>query len=217
MRPRTAPLKPVPGMSSRRAASPSVVWIRRMHACDFLMEAEMRRRDLFKGMARTAVGMGGLVGSTLSLAEAQVSGPESAQVGKIYQLQAAFHRAKTTQDIDLMMSLWDDEGILNIQGDPSSPYVGFDMLRSFWENSGSFKQRRFSLVPSFKIQVDVHGDQAWLYFECHDVGNFDQPSRVIAADTFLAGTLRHADGRWLFFDMTAGRALPLAVDHYYFP
>ncbi len=34
-------------------------------------------------------------------------GPESQQVGEIYQLQAAFHRAKTTQDLDLTMSLWD--------------------------------------------------------------------------------------------------------------
>ncbi|PYQ52922.1 MAG: hypothetical protein DMF78_10255 [Acidobacteria bacterium] len=116
-----------------------------------------------------------------------------------------------------MMSLWDGDGILNVQGDPNSPYVGFDMLKSFWENSGSFKQRRFSLVPSFKTQIDVHGNQAWLYFECHDVGNFDLASRVIAGDTFLAGTLRHASGRWVFSDMTAGKASPLAVDHYYFP
>jgi hypothetical protein len=34
-------------------------------------------------------------------------GPGSGAVGQIYRLQAAFHRAKTTQDIDLMMSLWD--------------------------------------------------------------------------------------------------------------
>jgi hypothetical protein len=40
---------------------------------------------------------------------------------------------------------------------------------------------------------------------------------VIAADTFLAGTVCHERGRWVFLAMTAGRALPLAVDHYYFP
>jgi hypothetical protein len=178
---------------------------------------EMRRRDLFKGLAGTAVGMGGLVGSARSPVQAQVSGPESAQVGKIYQLQAAFHLAKTTQDIDLMMSLWDDDGILNNQGDPNSPYIGFDRLKSFWENSGSFTHRRFSLVPSFKLQIDVHGNEAWLYFECHDIGNFDLASRFIAGDTFLAGTVRDVAGRWVFRDMTAGRAFPLSADHYYFP
>jgi hypothetical protein len=54
------------------------------------------------------------------------------------------------------------------------------------------------------------------------------PTRSIASDTFLAGTLRKAgaevrreeDGggsRWVFWQMTAGRAFPLSVDHYYFP
>jgi hypothetical protein len=54
----------------------------------------------------------------------------------------------------------------------------------------SFTHLRFSLVPSFKIQIEVHGHRAWLYFECHEVGNFDLDNRFIAADTFLAGTVR---------------------------
>jgi hypothetical protein len=116
-----------------------------------------------------------------------------------------------------MMSLWDVDGTLNVQGDPNSPYVGFDQLQAFWLRSGSFTHRRFSLVPSFKIKIEVQGHQAQLYFECHDVGDFDQPGRFIAADLFLAGTLRKVPGSWVFFDMTAGSAFPLSVDHNYFP
>ena len=78
---------------------------------------------------------------------------------------------------------------LHIVGDPDSPYAGFDQLKAFWHGSGSFTHRRFSLVPSFKIQIDVHGDVAHLYFECHDVGEYDMPARQIIADTFLADTL----------------------------
>ena len=137
-------------------------------------------------------------------------------VGGIYQLQAAFHRAKTTQDIELMMSLWHPDGVLMVQGDANSLYSG-DRLRSFWLTSGSFTHRRFSLVPSFKIQIDAHGNRAWLYFECHDVGNFDLPDRSIAGDTFLAGTVGRLHGRWVFLEMTAGRAFPLSVDTYFFP
>jgi len=178
----------------------------------------MERRDFFKGMAGTAIGMGGFVSSgALSPMLAQVSGPESAQIGEIYQLQANYHRAKTTQDIDLMMSLWDPDAILNIQGDPGSPYIGFERLQSFFLHSGSFTNHRFSLVPSFKIQIKVAGDEAWLYFECHDVGNFDADSRFIAADAFLAGTIKRVGGRWVFWNMTAGSARPLSADHYYFP
>jgi hypothetical protein len=109
------------------------------------------------------------------------------------------------------------DAILTIQGDPGSPYIGLERLQSFFLNSGSFTNRRFSLVPSFKIQIKVSGDEAWLYFECHDVGNFDADSRFIAADAFLAGTIRRVGGRWLFWNMTAGSARPLSADHYYFP
>lgn len=158
-----------------------------------------------------------IVGSQVLPLRAQVSGPESTQVGEIYELQAAFHRAKTTQDINLMMSLWDPDGTLNVQGDPNSPYVGFEQLKSFWQSSGSFTHHRFSLVPSFKTQINVQGDLGSLYFECHDVGNFDQADRFIASDTFLAGTVRNLRGKWVFSNMTAGKAIPLSVDHYYLP
>ncbi len=126
-----------------------------------------------------------LAGSTIAGLHARASAPapdtEKAAIGEIYQLQAAFHRAKTNQDIDLMMSLWAPDGVLHVQGDPNSPYVGAAALRSFWLNSGSFKNHRLSLVPSFKTTIDVQGAQANLYFECHDVGNYDQPIRTIVA------------------------------------
>jgi hypothetical protein len=51
-------------------------------------------------------------------------GPGVGAVGQIYRLQAAFHRAKSTQDIDLMMKLWDSRGTLHVAGDPNSPYAG---------------------------------------------------------------------------------------------
>lgn len=147
----------------------------------------------------------------------QVSGPESAQVGLIYELQAAFHRAKTTQDLDLMMALWAEDGVLNVQGNSSSPFVGADQLRAFWAGSGSFTHHRFSLVPSFKTQIRVDGDTAWLYFECHDVAAFDTSARSIVNDTFLAGTLQKNGPVWQFKEMTAGPSSPLSIEHYYFP
>ena len=150
-------------------------------------------------------------------AGAPVADTEKAAIGEVYQLQAAFHRAKTNQDIDLMMSLWAPDGVLSIQGDPNSPYVGKAALRNFWLNSGSFKNHRLSLVPSFKTTIVMNGAQAYLYFECHDVGNYDQPTRSIVSDTFLAGTVRFEAGSWMFANMTAGKSSPLSPDHYYFP
>src|SRR2546425_5311408 len=102
------------------------------------MEVNMNRRDFWKTMV-AAVGVGGIEASNLLPAIAEQNGPATADVAKIYQLQAAFHRAKTAQDLGLMMSLFDSASTLRVQGDPKSPYVGTERLREYWLNSGSFK------------------------------------------------------------------------------
>lgn len=179
-----------------------------------MLTTELTRRSLLrKALAGTALGATALGFPGL----ASAADPESVQVAEIYQLQAAFHRAKTNQDLDLMMSLWAADGTLNNHGDPKSPYVGTEALLAFWKGSGSFTHPRFSLVPSFKTQIDVHGDEAWLYFECHDIGDYDLPTRYFAADLFLAGTVRNIAGSWLFYDMNAGSSFPLSRSRYYFP
>ena len=177
----------------------------------------METRHFCKRLIGTVLAIAGLVGLALPLLQAQVNGPDSVEVSKIYQLQAAFHKAKSTQDIDLLMSLWDPNGSLTIAGDPNSPYVGYAQIRAYLLTTGSFTHRRFSLVPSFKIEINVSGDQAFFYEECHDIGDYDLQSRYIAADSYLAGTLRKINGTWLFSDMHGGRAYPLSVDHYYYP
>src|SRR5262245_35273144 len=179
-----------------------------------VQEVTMKRRVFFRTVA-AAAGVGTVATAGLASARAQVNPPATPDVADIYQLQAAFHRAKTSQDIALMLSLWHPTGTLKVQGDPKSPYVGTEQLRAFWLNSGSFKNRRFSLVPSFKTRIAVHGNQADLYFECHDVADYEKPTRTIISDTFLAGTLRHVGGTWLFYEMSAGPSTPLSLDRYY--
>jgi ketosteroid isomerase-like protein len=183
-----------------------------------MTEHQLNRRTLLRtSLTGTALGAAAWAIPGVAQARTAAGSPESVQVAEIYQLQAAFHRAKTTQDLNLMMSLWAPDATLAIQGDPHSPYTGTAALRAFWQNSGSFTHRRFSLVPSFKTQIDVHGNQAQLYFECHDIGDYDLATRFIASDTFLAGTVSNLGGTWVFAGMTAGSSFPLSADHYYFP
>jgi hypothetical protein len=121
-----------------------------------------------------------------------------------------------------MMSLWADDATFTNKT-TGRTYSGVDQIRSFWQGSGSFTHHRFSLVPSYKTTIEVHGDQAFLYFECHDVGEFstgtfDDPSvKTIVNDTFLSGSLRDVGGSWLFWQMTAGSSSPLSYDTYYAP
>ena len=174
----------------------------------------MERREFFRSVTGIAAGIGGL--SVLMPLHAEDDDSDShqlADIARLYRLQATFHLAKSTQDINLLMSLWDVNGSLTIKGDPNSPYVGLDRLRAFLLSTGSFKHKRLSLVPSFKIQFEAHHDEAFFYEECHD---YDLLGGLIAADTYLAGTVRKIEGKWLFANMFGGAA-PLSVDHYYFP
>jgi ketosteroid isomerase-like protein len=185
---------------------------------ELTMTTELTRGALLrKGVAATAVGA-----AVLALPDLARADDESPQIGEIYQLQAAFHRAKTTQDLDLMMSLWADDATFT-NDTTGVTYVGAAQIRSFWAGSGSFTHHRFSLVPSYKTTIQVKGDQAFLYFECHDIGNFatgdfDDPTvKTIVDDTFLAGTLHHVAGNWLSWNMTAGPSSPLSYTTYYYP
>jgi len=78
-------------------------------------------------------------------------------------------------------------------------------------------------VPSYKTTIEVHGNQAFLYFECHDIGNFDSGGfgdpavKTIINDTYLAGALKNIAGNWQFWNMTAGSSSPLSYDTYYYP
>src|SRR6516165_3844333 len=135
-----------------------------------------RRRVLGMGVAAAAIGTAVISVPNLAQADASTGGPESTQVAEIYQLQAAFHRAKTTQDLDLMMSLWAEEAtFLNTSTGKRYGVGGSDTIRSFWQGSGSFTHHRFSLVPSYKTTIEVRGNEAFLYFECHDIGDFSTP------------------------------------------
>jgi hypothetical protein len=102
------------------------------------------------------VGIGGLAAATLPSLEAEERGEDSAQKGKIYELQAAFHLAKSTQDIELMMSLWDVNASLTIPGNPNSVWgkrksaFGGPLLLSLaaWDQGLESEQRLRKLAAS---------------------------------------------------------------------
>lgn len=172
-----------------------------------------RRALLRKGAAGASVAAGALVLPEL----ARAAGRDSEETADIYQLQAAFHRAKSHQNIDLMVSLWARDATFRIG---TTTYAGRDAVRAFFLASGSWQFQRISLVPSFKDVITVHGDNAFLYFECHDVALTDEsptaPAGSIVTHLFNAGALRRVERRWLFQRMVFGEA-PLSVDTIYVP
>ena len=175
---------------------------------------QITRRDLLvRAGAVAAVG-----GTTLSIPGLAAAGVShgSEQIGEIYQLQAAFHRTKSHQDIDLMVSLWTDDCTFTFAG---TTFSGTDAVRSFFLRSGSWAHHRMSLVPSFKDQIQVHGNTAFLYFECHDVAlDANDPAGPVGSIvTHLTnfGMIRRVGGSWLYWQMHFGSAAPLSVDTIY--
>ena len=93
------------------------------------MTTAITRCDLVRtGAAGAALGAAGLAFPSLARA-ARTGGSANVQTAEIYQLQAAFHRAKSQQDIELMMSLW--------AGDATATFgalslAGPDAIRAFF-------------------------------------------------------------------------------------
>ena len=184
----------------------------------FLDREITRHAFLRKGAAGAAIGAAALV--VPSLANAEVS-HGSEQIGEIYQLQAAFHWAKShalldPSAIDVMVSLWTDDCTLTSGGKTLN---GTDAVRTFFLGSGAWAHHRMSLVPSFKDQIDVQGNTAFLYFECHDVA-LDANDPGGAQGTIVThltnyGTIRNDGGSWRFWQMTFGSAAPISVDTIY--
>jgi ketosteroid isomerase-like protein len=178
-----------------------------------MTHAQITRRDLLmRAGAVAAVGGTGLF--LPRIAAASVS-HGSEQIGEIYELQAAFHRAKSHQDIDLMVSLWADDATVTFNG---NQYSGKEGVRGLFLTSGSWLHHRISLVPSFKDQIDVQGDTAFLYFECHDVAldtNDVGPQGSIVTHLSNYGTIQNVAGSWLFWQMHFGSSAPISVDTIY--
>ena len=176
-----------------------------------MIRTTLTRRTLLRtGAAAGAAGLAVVAAPSMARADTPSVSHGSEQIGEIYELQAAFHRAKSHQDLDLMVSLWTDDCTFTNAG---VTYTGKAAVRAFFPTTGAWLSHRISLVPSFKDQIQVQGDSAFLYFECHDV---DLVSGSVVAHLFNAGALRRDAGKWLFHNMHFGIA-GLSVDTIYYP
>jgi ketosteroid isomerase-like protein len=120
----------------------------------------------------------------------------------IDQIEKNFHKATTTKDIDLMMSLWSSNATLTIG--PAQTATGRNEIRQLWlEKSVAFEPSNhwISDHPAYKVRITVNGDRGTLHFECHYVdAKTEKMALVTAADLDVA----RMDGQWLITNMVAG-------------
>lgn len=127
-------------------------------------------------------------------------GPSTASVQRqadmfaIDQIERTWHRAASTHDVNLMMSLWAPDATFNIG---TQTLTGKAQIRSFWQHTAaSFRPENHWLsdTPSYKIRVTVNGNKGTLYFECHYVDVKTQKVvSVVAADQ----NVQKINGKWL--------------------
>ena len=122
----------------------------------------------------------------------------------IEQIEVNWHKASSTKDIDLMMSLWAEDATFTAG---TTTYTGKAQIRDFFlTKAAPFKPENHwvSDTPEYKLRVTVDGDTGTLYFQCHyvDVATMELKN-VVAADQDVA----RINGRWLITKSVASTAI----------
>ena len=158
-------------------------------------------------MTRTLLGGCALAAAAVALAagcggSGHASGVDAtvqreANLYEIDQIEVKFHRATSYHNLNLMMSLWAPGAVFNID---QETLTGKAQIRQwFATQSKAFKPDDLweSDTPSYKIRVNLNGDKATMYFECHYI---DPKTQKVAAWAGVTHTLQKINGRWLIVD-----------------
>ena len=126
-----------------------------------------------------------------------------ADLYQIDQIEVKFHRATSTHNLKLMMSLWAPGAVFNID---QQTLTGKAQIRNWFktENKAFMPSHHWeSDTPSYKLKVHLNGENATMYFECHYID--PKTSKVVG----LAGvthTLQKINGKWLITDSAGATA-----------
>src|SRR5690242_645067 len=97
----------------------------------------------------------------LSMSQLAYAGKEgnSEDFMELHNIEIAFHKAGSTGDLGLMLSLFADDAVLTTQG---KTYAGKDQIKSYWQAHPAFQPQAkwVGYTPAFRIRYDVQGDQA---------------------------------------------------------
>ena len=127
---------------------------------------------------------------------------KDAELYAIDQIEKTWHKASSTKNVDLMMSIWAPDATFNVG---TETLAGAAEIRKFFESKAAPFQPGNSWVsdtPAYKIRTTVNdaGDKGTLYFECHYVDTKTaKVMSVVAADQ----NVEMIDGTWLITSSVA--------------
>lgn len=134
---------------------------------------------------------------TKSAAEQQAQ--HQADLYAIDQIERTWHKAASTQNVDLMMSLWADDATFN---NGTATLRGKAQIRAFFTTAGPFQPGHHwvSETPAYKIRTTASGDKGTLYFECHYV---DVKTQKLVAIVGADQNVQRINGKWLITSLAA--------------
>ena len=138
-------------------------------------------------------------GGSSSGSATQAQAQKDAELYQIDQVEQTWHRAASTHNLDLMMSIWAPNATFTING---TTYTGKAAIRKFFEGAGPFLPQNHwvSDTPAYKIRTTVNGDKGTLYFECHYV---DSKTKVVQATVGADQDVKRINGKWLITNSAA--------------
>jgi ketosteroid isomerase-like protein len=142
-------------------------------------------------------------GGTARAASSDANLQRQADLYQIEQIEVKFHRATSKHDLALMMSLWAPGAVFNID---QQTLVGKAQIRHWFatENKAFMPDHHWeSDTPSYKIRIDLNGDKATMYFECHYI---DPKTGMVVATAGVTHTLQKVDGHWLITNSAGSTA-----------
>jgi ketosteroid isomerase-like protein len=122
-----------------------------------------------------------------------------AELYQIDQIERTWHKAASTHDLDLMMTIWAPNATFSLGG---KTVRGKAAIRAALAKAGPFQPQNhwISDTPAYKIRTTVNGDKGTLYFECHYV---DAKTGKVVAVVGADQDVEKINGKWLISNVTA--------------
>ncbi len=138
---------------------------------------------------------------TKSAADAKAR--HDADLYAIDQIEKTWHKAASTKNVALMMSIWAPNATFNVGTDT---YTGKAQIRDFFAHkAGPFLPGNHwaSETAAYKIRITTNGDKGTLYFSCIYV---DVETSKIVSVVSADQDVRRINGRWLITRSVAAPA-----------
>jgi hypothetical protein len=133
------------------------------------------------------------------------SSPSVQKQAALYQIdtiERVWHKAASTKNLNLMMSIWAPNATATVAG---KTVTGKAAIRNLLAKAGPFQPQNHWLsdTPAYKIRTTVNGNKGTLYFECHYI---DVDTGKVAAVVGADQQVQKLKGKWLITNMAASTA-----------